>query len=254
VKIIGVVPARMASRRFPGKPLYPICGRAMIDHVFSRARMFPAWDGLYLATCDREIFEFGRLKGWPVLMTSSAHVRCLDRVAEAVDICGLEVDEHDIVICVQGDEPLVTADMVEATIRPLREQVEALCTVLAVEIVEEEQFRNKDVVKIVHDHKGDVIYTSREPIPHCETLTVEVGARRVGGLFAFRSHFLKMFTQLPESHLERIESCDSNRLLEHGYKQKIAPYPHCPYFSVDSPSDIALVEKALLEDPLLGLY
>src|SRR3972149_7629460 len=83
MKIIGVVPARMASSRFPGKPLYPICGKPMVEHVFRRAAMFGGWDGLYLATCDLEIAELGESRGWRVVMTSTYHTRALDRVGEA---------------------------------------------------------------------------------------------------------------------------------------------------------------------------
>lgn len=254
MKIVGVVPARMASSRFPGKPLYPICGRPMIDHVFCRASMFDRWDGFYLATCDREIAEFAKSKGWPVVMTSDRHTRCLDRVAEAVEKCGQDVTGEDLIVCVQGDEPMLHPDMISGVLQPLVEDATVRCTVLAVEIVDEEQFRNKDIVKIIHDSKGDVLYTSRQSIPYCERLTPEIGARRVGGVFGFRWCFLKTFTDLPESHLERVESCDSNRIVDYGYRQRIAPYPHRPYYSVDSPSDIALVEKAMMQDPLWGAY
>lgn len=254
MKIIGIVPARMASSRFPGKALYPICGRPMIEHVFRRALMFNGWNGLYLATCDREIAEFGNSQGWPVVMTSDRHTRCLDRVAEAVQKCGQDIAEEDLVVCVQGDEPMLQPDMISTVILPLLEDPTVPCTVLAVEIVDDAQFRNKDIVKIIHDKKGDVLYTSRQPIPYCERLTPDIGARRVGGIFVFRWNFLKTFNDLPESHLERVESCDSNRILDNGYRQRIAPYPHRPYYSVDSPPDIHVVEQAIVQDSLWGTY
>lgn len=254
MKIIGVVPARMASSRFPGKPLHPICGRPMIEHVFRRALMFDHWDGLYLATCDREIAEFGRSKGWPVLMTSDRHARCLDRVAEAVDKCGQEVAGNDLVVCVQGDEPMLRPDMIPAVIRPLLEDPIVPCTVLAMEILHDEQFRSPDTVKIVHNSKGEVLYTSRAPIPYCKYLSAEIGARRIYGMFAFRWSFLRTFTDLPESPLEKVESCDSNRILDSDFRQRIAPYPFVPSFSVDSPGDIPLVEEHIKNDPLWGRY
>ena len=144
--------------------------------------------------------------------------------------------------------------MIEAVFRPLTEDPTVLCTVLAVEIVEEAQFRDPNIVKIVHDMKGDVLYTSRQPIPHCEAFTPELGARRIGGIFGFRWGFLRTYTELPESPLERKESCDSNRIVDHGYRQRIAPYPHQPYFSVDTLSDVRLVEEAMLEEELWGEY
>lgn len=254
MKIIGVVPARMASSRFPGKPLYPIRGKPMVEHVFRRASMFGGWDGLYLATCDREIAEFGESRGWPVVMTSQAHTRALDRVAEAVGKCDPEVTATDVIVCVQGDEPMLHPDMIAAAIRPLEEDPCVPCSVLAMEIVDDEQFRNPDIVKIIHDIKGDVLYTSRSPIPRCTRLTPEVGARRIYGIFAFRSDFLNTFAGLPESPLERRESCDSNRILDNGYRQRIAPYPYRPSYSVDSPADVARVEAHMESDPLWGSY
>ena len=107
MKTIGVVPARMASSRFPGKPLHRICGMTMVEHVYRRAALFPKWDGLYLATCDPEIAAVGEQNKWPTVMTSDKHTRALDRVAEAAAKCGQKLDENDIVVCVQGDEPML---------------------------------------------------------------------------------------------------------------------------------------------------
>lgn len=254
MKVIGIVPVRMASSRFPGKPLYPICGRPMIEHVFSRAAMFDGWDGLYLATCDHEIAEFGASKAWPVVMTLDTHTRCLDRVAEAAGKCGQRVAEDDVVVCVQGDEPMLHPDMISAVVRPLVEEASVPCTVLAMEIIDEEQFVNPDTVKIIHDGKGDVLYTSRAPVPYCKRFSADVGARRIYGILAFRWHVLKTFTSMSESRLERLESCDSNRILDSPFRQRIAPYPFCPSFSVDSPADIAVVEGHVTSDPLWGKY
>ena len=254
MKIIGVVPARMAASRFPGKPLHPICGRPMVEHVFCRASMFSKWDGLYLATCDQEIFDFGKSLGWPALMTSDRHTRALDRVAEAAGKCGQRLEENDVVVCVQGDEPMLHPDMIAAVIRPLEEDRQVYCTVLSIAIADEEQFRNPDIVKVIHDIKGDVLYTSRLPVPYCMKFSLALGARRIGGIFAFRWHFLKTFTGLPESPLELAESCESNRILDNGYHQRMAPYPYKPIFSIDSPADVHQVERHMKNDPLWGLY
>jgi 3-deoxy-manno-octulosonate cytidylyltransferase (CMP-KDO synthetase) len=254
MKVIGVVPARMASSRFPGKPLHPICGMPMVEHVYRRAQLFPGWDGLYLATCDREIAALGEAKAWPTIMTSDRHTRCLDRVAEAAEKCGQPLQDNDVIVCVQGDEPMLHPDMVTASVRPLEEDSAVPCTVLAMHIVDDAQFRNPDTVKIIHDLKGDVLYTSRSPVPYCKKLTPEMEARRIYGIFAFRWHFLKTFTKMPESPLELAESCDSNRIMDNGYRQRIAPYPFRPSFSVDSPSDIHQVESHIKNDPLWGQY
>ncbi len=254
MKIIGVVPARMAASRFPGKPLLAIRGRPMVEHVFARARMFDRWDGLYLATCDEEIRAFGESRGFPVIMTADTHIRALDRVAEAAEKCGLEVAEDDVVVCVQGDEPMMRPDMIEAVIKPLEDDAAVPATVLAMEIVDEDVFRNPDIIKIVDGVKGDVLYTSRSPIPYCATLTPEVGARRIYGIFAFRWHFLRWFTGEPVSPLEIREACDSNRICDNGGGQRIAPYAYIPSFSVDRPEDVVRVEAVMKDDPLWGRY
>lgn len=254
MKSIGVVPARMASSRFPGKPLFPICGRPMVEHVFERANMYGAWDALVLATCDEEIAAFGREKGYPVIMTADTHTRALDRVAEAAEKCGVEIADDDVVICVQGDEPMMRPDMIDTVLKPLVDNPDVEGTILAMALDDDTLFRNPDTVKIVHDVDGNVLYTSRAPIPYCQELTPEVGARRIYGIFAFRWAFLRWFNAQPESPLELVESCDSNRICDNGRRQRIAPYPSIPSYSVDSPADRDKVEAAMADDPYWQKY
>lgn len=254
MKTIGIVPARMAASRFPGKPLHPICGRPMLEHCYARAALYDGWDVLALATCDSEIADFGENKGYPVIMTADIHTRALDRVAEAASNCGVDLADDDIVICVQGDEPLLAPDMIEAVVNPLMADASVDGTMLAVPIHDEETFLNPDIVKLVHDMKGDVLYTSRSPIPYCKSFSPELGAKRVGGIFGLRWHFLKWFTQTPESPLEIAEACDSNRICDNGFRQRIAPIPYRPYVSVDSPADVGRVEAVIEADALWGKY
>lgn len=249
-----MVPARMASSRFPGKPMHKICGMPMVEHVYRRANLFGRWAGLYLATCDPEIAALGHEKGWPTVMTSDRHTRALDRVAEAAEKCGQKLEANDVVVCVQGDEPMLRPDMITAVIKPLEEHAGVVGTVLAMHIVDEELWRNPDTVKIIHDMKGDVLYTSRSPVPWTKKFSPDLDARRIYGIFAFRWHFLQTFTSMPESPLEIKESCDSNRILDNGYRQRIAPYPFVKSFSVDSPSDTELVEAHIRNDEYWGKY
>ena len=255
-KTVGIVPARMAASRFPGKPLHPICGRPLIEHCYLRARLYAGWDVLALATCDREIADFADKKGWPVIMTSDKHTRALDRVAEAAPTALPGLGQDDIVVCVQGDEPLLGPDVLDAVIAPFGRDAAVEGTMLAMPIHEEDVFLNPDIVKIVADMKGDVLYTSRAPVPYCkpDKFSPALGAMRVGGIFGFRWHFLKWFTAIPESPLEIAESCDSNRICDHGKRQRIAPVPYRPYVSVDSPEDIGRVEAVMKTDPLWGRY
>jgi 3-deoxy-manno-octulosonate cytidylyltransferase (CMP-KDO synthetase) len=255
MKTIGVVPARMAASRFPGKPLYPIHGRPMLEHVFLRAKMYGGWDRLVLATCDREIEQFAKDRKIPVVMTGDHHTRALDRVAEAVERLGEPVADDDIVINVQGDEPMMRPDMIDAVIAPLLKDPAVPGTILAMHIVDESLWRNPDTVKLIHNEAGEVLYTSRAPLPYCKgKFTAELMARRIYGIFAFRWRYLKAFTAHPETRLERLESCDSNRILDMNFRQYIAPYPNIESFSVDSPADIGLVEKHMSSDRYWALY
>jgi len=255
MKIIGVIPARMAASRFPGKPLYKIHGKTMIEHVYLRANLYKDWDQLLVATCDKEIKEFCDDKNFPVVMTGEHHTRALDRVAEAAENLAESLDDHDIVVCVQGDEPMMRPDMMNAVVEPLLENKAIPCTVLAMHVADEKLWLNPDTVKIIHNAKGQVLYTSRAPLPYSkEGFSKELKARRIYGILAFRWKYLKQFTASRETRLELLEACDSNRILDLGFTQYIAPYPSIESFSVDSPSDLELVKKYILEDEITDLY
>ena len=244
----------MKASRFPGKPLFPIHGRPMVEHVWHRAAMYSSWDVLAICTCDDEIMSFAKSKGFAAIMTADTHVRALDRVAEAASKCGTQVSRNDIVVCVQGDEPMMRPDMIDAVCKPLLDHGDVNCTVLGMHIVDEALFRNPDTVKIVHDINGDVLYTSRSPVPYCKTFSPELEARRIYGILAFRWHFLQTFLNLPPTPLELKEACDSNRICGSGLKQRVAFYPNIPSFSVDSPADRELVEREIIHDPCWGRY
>lgn len=255
MKIIGIVPARMAASRFPGKPLYSILGRPMLEHVYIRANMYKDWNQLLVATCDHEIETFCSNKNIPVVMTGSHHTRALDRVAEAVGLLNDEVSDNDIIVCVQGDEPMMRPDMITQVIKPLQEDASKVATVLAMHITEESIWKNPDTVKIIHNAEGKVLYTSRSPLPYCKgSFSSDLEARRIYGIFAFRWKALKAFTHHEETRLEQLEACDSNRILDMSFSQYIAEYPSLKSFSVDSPSDILLVEREMVSDEYWNLY
>lgn len=255
MKIIGVIPARMAASRFPGKPLYPILGRPMLEHVYLRANMYDGWDNLTLATCDPEIEQFAKGKNIPVVMTGDHHTRALDRVAEAVERLDEAVADDDIVVCVQGDEPMLRPDMIDAVVSPILKNTSIPATVLSIHITEQSVWLNPDTVKIIHNDSGEILYTSRAPVPYCKgEFYSALMARRVAGIFAFRWKYLKAFTAHEETRLEQLEACDSNRILDMSFRQYIAPYPYVKSYSVDSPSDIALVEEHMVNDEYWNLY
>jgi 3-deoxy-manno-octulosonate cytidylyltransferase (CMP-KDO synthetase) len=244
VKITGIIPARMAASRFPGKPLALINGKPLLQHVYERAQKFDDWENLVVATCDAEIAEFASSQGYPVVMTATNHTRALDRVAEAADL--LAVKAEDMVVCVQGDEPLLEPQMFTALLSRFYVHADTECTVLAMEITEDGQWRNPDTVKVVSNSENEVLYTTRSPVPYNgNQFDIKMGARRIFGLFAFRMSALKIFSEWPPTRLEILESCDSNRILDMPIVQHIAPYPYIPAFSIDSPGDVSLVEKTL---------
>jgi 3-deoxy-manno-octulosonate cytidylyltransferase (CMP-KDO synthetase) len=253
--IYGLIPARMAASRFPGKPLYPILGKPMVEHVYCRARKYAGWDELAITTCDKEIGDFAASKNFPVIMTGSHHSRALDRVAEAATRLSVPVADDDIIVCVQGDEPMMAPDMIDAVVAPLLANPKIPGTVLAMAIREESIWRNPDTVKIIHNDEGQVLYTSRSPVPYCKGEYSEaLGARRIYGIFGFRWKYLCAFTEHPETRLEQLEACDSNRILDMDFRQYIAPYPFIQSYSVDSPQDIGLVESHMQLDRYWGTY
>jgi 3-deoxy-manno-octulosonate cytidylyltransferase (CMP-KDO synthetase) len=255
MKIIGVVPARMAASRFPGKPLSEIHGRTMLEHVYLRGSLYENWDQFVIATCDEEIKDFSDNKGFPVVMTGAHHTRALDRVAEAVENLAEFAEDNDIIVCVQGDEPMMRPDMIDTVVAPLLANDAIPCTVLAMHVTEENLWLNPDTVKIIHNDNGEVLYTSRAPIPFCKgKFSEDLMARRIYGILAFRWKYLKQFTANNETRLELLEACDSNRILDMEFTQYIAPYPSIQSFSVDSPSDLDLVKAHILEDGISNLY
>ena len=243
-RIFGFIPARMAATRFPNKPLKKILGIPMIEHVYERSKLFKNWKNLFLTTCDKEIKSFCSTKNIPVIMTSKKHKRCLDRVYEAASkIKGIK--DRDIVVCVQGDEPMMKTEMIENVLNPIYKNKKINATVLAMDIIDERQFRDINAVKIIHKISGEVLYTSRAPIPHTKNFTKKTKAKRIYGIFAFRWHSLKKFYFTKPSFLEISESCDSNRICDNHGGQFIAKQKYEDSFSVDTEKDLKKVEKYL---------
>jgi len=146
-------------------------------------------------------------------------------------------------------------DMIDAVVAPLKKDSAIPCTVLAMHITEEDIWRNPDTVKLIYNANGEVLYTSRSPVPYCKgAFTSALEARRIYGIFAFRWKYLQDFTEHPETRLEQLEACDSNRILDMPFRQYIAPYPFIKSYSVDSPTDIALVESHMRADACWGKY
>ena len=241
-RIIAVIPARMGSSRFPGKPLVPILGLPMIEHVRRRATLSSA-DDVYVATCDREIFDVVVRYGGKAVMTSPTHLDCTDRVEEAAR--GLD---GDIIFMVQGDEPLFMPEVLDMVTAPLLHDVSVPCTNLLSVITDEADFSSIDVVKAVLDNKQCVMYFSRSEIPYRRVRT-DCPLYRQTGIAAFRKEFLLQYQKLPVTQKEITEGVGFLRILENRYPILGVIYSNRTV-GVDRPEDVSVVEKIIQEDPV----
>lgn len=166
MNIIGIIPARMSSSRFPGKPLKEIHGIPMVGHCYFRAKLCNLLDDVYVATCDAEIYEYMNKIGGNVIMTSDSHERASDRVSEAlIKIEKINNENIDIVVLLQGDEPMTTPSMIKSAILPLLNDDQILITNLYTKIKSIKEFEDPNEVKVVIDKNEYALYFSREPIP-----------------------------------------------------------------------------------------
>ena len=249
MRIVGILPARMGSSRFPGKPLAPILGRPMIEHVYYRTAGCSLLESVYVATCDEEIREGVERFGGKVIMTSPAHQRASDRVAEAAE--GLSAD---IVVMVQGDEPMLVPSMVEAAVAPMLEDPSIQCVNLAKRIETEEEYTDPNTIKVVMDRRGDALYFSREPVPTKRVLDfASIPVFKQVCIIPFRRDFLLQYARLEPTALEMAESVDMLRALEHGYRVRLVETPFNTH-AVDTPADLAMVESLMAQDPVAQSY
>lgn len=243
-----VIPARYASTRLPGKPLADIAGQPMIVRVAAAARRAQS-DGVWVAADDERIIAAVRQYGFDAVMTSRDHSSGTDRIAEVVDC--LQWDDADIVVNVQGDEPLLEPSLVEAVASALRGDPEAAMATAAHPLTTADDFFNTNVVKVVCDSRGRALYFSRAPIPwdrdwfadRRDALPTDFPAQRHIGLYAYRVSFLRRFRQLSASPLERCESLEQLRALWHGYPIQVVSVDHAPIPGVDTVEDLERVRR-----------
>lgn len=248
MKVAAVIPARMASTRYPGKPLADIHGLSMVEHVYRRTVMSEAVDETYVATPDEEIREETESFGGEAIMTGS-HTRATDRVAEAAE--GLDAD---VIIVMQGDEPLVYPEMIDAAVEPFEADEDVECVNLAKPIETEAAFRDENNVKVVVDGDWNALYFSREPVPNLHDATFEEATvYKQVCVIPFRREALFEFIEMDETPLERVESIDMLRRLENGKDVRLVE-THRTNHSVDTPEDHELVNEIMAEDDLFAEY
>lgn len=249
MKTIAIIPARMGSSRFPGKPIAKILGRPMIEHIYKRVAMSKSLDAVYIATCDEIIRQVAEGFGAPVIMTADTHERASDRVAEAVAQI-----EADLIVMVQGDEPMTHPDMIDTAVAPFRNDPQLGCVNLVRRIDHEADYRDVNTIKVVMDQQGNAIYMSRQPIPTmAKTGFADTAAHKQVCIIPFRRATLFQYTNLAPTPLEQLESVDMLRLLEHGMQVKMVPTEFNTQ-AVDTEADLIRVAKLMETDPLLAHY
>lgn len=254
MNIIAVIPARMGSSRYPGKPLALIGDIPMIGHVAFRTAMSPILSSAWVATCDAIIEDYCKKVGLNCVMTSDRHVRCSTRTAEALQKIEAQTGSKvDIVVMVQGDEPMVLPEMINAAVQPMLDNHRINVVNLMAEMDTVEEFEDPNEVKVVVDENSDALYFSREPIPSRKKGSETVPMRKQVCVIPFRRDYLIKFNEMSETPLEIYESVDMLRILEHGGKVHMAPTT-AKTLSVDTPADLARVEKMMANDPLVAAY
>ena len=237
---VAVIPARYASTRFPGKALADIAGRPMIEHVYARATSARNIDAVIVATDDPRIADAVTKFGGEVRMTRSDHLTGTDRLAEVA--AGLDCD---LIVNVQGDEPLIEPDSIDAAIEPFRDDPGLMMSTVCTHMSAGEAVTDPNVVKVVSDVRGFALYFSRSPIPYPRgTASGESGAHKHLGLYVYRREFLRTVAALDPTPLERRESLEQLRVLENGFAIKVIETRH-DSIGVDTPEDLEHVRRLL---------
>lgn len=251
MRIIIGIPARMGSTRFPGKPLCDILGKTMIEHCYKRSALSKYATDLFVAACDSEIQDEVESFGGNVIMTNPNIQRPGLRVASAAET--LDLDDDDIVVVVQGDEPLVHPDMIDLAIKPLLQEKDVYVSNLVSELTEDE-WNDPGEIKVVCSLEMNAMYMSRSPIPSIAHEEVRAKWFKQVCIMPFRWHFMKKFNhELQPTPLELQESIEMIRAIQHGYKVRMV---HSPYISksLDSEIDRQIVEKLMKKDILYKKY
>lgn len=244
MKILAIIPARMASSRFPGKPMMPILGKPMIGHVYEKVSKSLFLNKVAVATCDQEIKEYIESIGGAAIITSDKHERASDRCAEALlKIETTDNVKYDIVVMVQGDEPMIHSDMIDQAVAPMLKNSEINVVNLMSQILMEADIQDRNCIKVVFDSKKDALYFSREPIPTRINLPDFKMYKQVC-VIPFKRDFLIEYTNLSPTPLELAESVDMMRILEHGFKVRMEETFYETQ-AVDTQDDLIKVEKIM---------
>ncbi|MGH9854661.1 MAG: 3-deoxy-manno-octulosonate cytidylyltransferase [Blastocatellia bacterium] len=253
-KVVAIIPARYASTRLPGKPLIEIAGKPMIMRVVERANRTASISRVIVATDDERVFQAVTRAGAEAIMTSPDHATGTDRLAEVAARLDAE-----IIVNIQGDEPLIEPSTIEAAVAPLLDDRSIVMSTTCEPIESVEDALKSNVVKVVIDRDGFALCFSRNPIPFPRAAVLEHGSIKAAlrarpellrafnkhtGLYVYRRDFLLTYAKLPPTPLEQSEMLEQLRALEHGYKIKVVAVAHRS-IGVDTPEDLKLVKRMI---------
>ena len=247
MNILGIIPARMGSSRYPGKPMVKLFGKPMIGHVYERVSLNTQILLTVVATCDKEIADYVQSIGGIAVMTGIEHERASDRCAEALEILEIKKSlKFDIVVMVQGDEPMTHPNMISEAIKPLIEDETVLVSNLLGKIESITEFKDRNTIKVVIDKFNNAIYMSREPIP-TRSKSEKIQKFKQVCIIPFRRDFLIEYTKMSQTPLEIAESIDMLRVIENGLSVKMVQTNYKTH-AVDTPEDLEKVVLMMKQD------
>ncbi|MCC7492621.1 MAG: 3-deoxy-manno-octulosonate cytidylyltransferase [Fimbriimonadaceae bacterium] len=241
MRTVAIIPARYAATRLPGKVLVDIAGKPMVQHVYERAAATPGVDEVLVATDDQRIADAVAAFGGQARMTSPEHTTGTDRLAEvARDLAA------DLVVNVQGDEPLIAPASIQIALEPFRHDPNVVMSTLRERLVDPGDLQDPNCVKVVVDTDDWALYFTRAPIPYIRNADAGASRWRHLGLYVYRRDFLLTYAALAPTPLQLAEGLEQLRALEHGYRIKCPLTPH-PAIGVDTPADLERVRRMLAE-------
>ncbi len=251
MKIISFIPSRYDSTRFPGKPLALIAGKPMIQYVYQCATSCPEISMVFVATDDERIFRCVQDFGGKAIMSEKEHPTGTDRIAEAAQ--KMHLDRDDLIVNIQGDQPIFNPSLISHLVSPFREDPEILMSTLKHRISDKKEVENSNHVKVVTDKEGFALFFSRSPIPFYRNRRSDRVYFKHLGFYAYRRDFLTKFNSLPEGELESSEKLEQLRALESGFRIKVVETSF-DSIEVDTPEDIKRVEEILVRSGRRGYH
>ena len=253
MKNIIIIPARMGSSRFPNKPMAKILNVPMIGHCFLRSKLSHKAFDVYVATPDKEIYNYIISIGGNAIMTSIKHNRASDRTAEAMLKIEKKIGKVDIVVMLQGDEPMITPNMIDKAIGLMTKNKKIEVINFITEISSKKELKDINEIKVLKDTKNNAIYFSRLPIPFVKKYSKNYKFYKQVCIIPFRRSSLLKFNNMKETYLEKLESIDMLRLIENDIKVRLIYNKNITY-SVDNISDIKKVRNLLKDDVFIQKY